>query len=156
MLKKRGKKMNTGTIIALSIVVLSILMLVVVGVFTYKEIKPTFHNLNELNAVINQKKKFYTRETGQLNKRVTLLNQDAEQIQKEVQVKSLHFQNFAHEQGEFQSSVRYLKNHAADYSKGIAQNIKSEIKEDGPKILKSFRLAFKKTAQKQKARYKNQ
>lgn len=147
--------MSTGTIIALSIVVLSILMLAAVGAFTYNEIKPTHRNLNELNAVINQKKKFYTREAEELNNRVTLLSQNAERIQKEAEDKSLQFQDFAQEQGEFQSSVRYLQDHAADYSKGIAQNIKAEVKEDGPKIIKSFKLAFKKTAQKQKARFKN-
>lgn len=155
MLQKRGKRMSTGTIIALSIVALSILMLVIVWIVSYNEAKPTLHNVNELNAIINQKKKFYTREAEQLNKKVALLNQDAELIQNEVQEKSLHFQDFTHEQGEFQSSIRYLKNHAAGYSKGIAQNIKDEVKEDGPKIIKSFKLAFKKTVQKQKVRFKN-
>lgn len=147
--------MSTGTIIALSIVVLSILILVVVGAISYNEMKPTFHNLKELNTVINQKSKFYTREGEQLSKRVALLSHDAELIQKEIQMNSLHFQDFTHEQGEFQSSIRYLKNHAAGYSKGIARNIKDEVKEDGPKIFKSFKLALKKTAQKQKARFKN-
>lgn len=147
--------MSTGTIIALSIVALSVLMVAVVGLISYNGMKPTFQNLRELNAIINQKTKFYTREGEQLNKRVSQLSHDAELIQKEIQLNSLHFQDFAQEQGEFQSSIRYLKNHAADYSKGIARNIKEEIKEDGPKIIKSFKLAFKKTAKKQKARFKN-
>lgn len=147
--------MSTGTIIALSIVVLSILMLLAVGMFTYSEIKPTFRNLNELNTVINQKKKFYTREAEELTHRITLLNEDTEYIQQEVQEKKVQFQDLAHEQGQFQSSVRYLQDHAGDYSKGIAENITSEIKEDGPKVMKSFKLAFKKTIEKQKIRFKN-
>lgn len=155
MLQKRGKRMSTGVIIAISIVVLSILMLVAVGGFSYKQTKPTFHNLKDLNALINQKSKFYTREGEQLSNRVASLSHDAELIQKEIQVNTLYFQDFADKQGEFQSSIRYLQNHAADYSKGIARNIKDEVKEDGPKVLKSFKLAFKKTAQKQKARFKN-
>lgn len=147
--------MSIGIIIALSIVILSILMLIIVGVISYNGIKPTFHNVKEVNAVINQKKKFYTREVEQLNNKISLLNEEAKLLQKDIEISSLHFQDFAHEQGEFQSSVRYLKNHVAGYSKGIARNIKEEVKEDGPKIIKSFKLAFKKTAQKQKARFQN-
>lgn len=147
--------MSTGIIIALSIIGLSILMLVIVGIISYKVAKPTFRQLKELDAVINQKRKFYTREVEHLNKKITSLTHDAELLQEEIQVKTLHFQDFAHEQGKFQSSIRYLQNHAAGYSKGIVKNIKEEVKEDGPKVLKSFKLAFKKTAQKQKGRFKN-
>lgn len=144
--------MSTGTIIALSIVILSILLLVVVGFISYDGTKPTIRNLKKLNDLIKQKKNLYTRESEVINKRVTALSQDADLIQKELQEKSVHFQDFAHEQGEFQSSIRYLKNHTSEYSKGIATNLKDEIKEDGPKIIKSFKRAFKKTVQKQKVR----
>lgn len=148
--------MSTGAIIAIVIVFLSLILLAVVGAISYKQMKPTIKNMKKLNAEIEHISKLYTRESEDLSKRFTQISLDAGLIQSEIQEKSLHFQDFAHEQGEFQSSVRYLQDHAAEYSKGIASNIKEEIKEDGPKIMKSFKLAFKKTIEKQKARRKNQ
>jgi hypothetical protein len=67
----------------------------------------------------------------------------------------IHFDDFMDEQGQFQSSLRYLQSHAGEYAKGISSNVVDELKEDGPKIKETFKRAFKKTAQKQKARRQN-
>lgn len=144
--------MSIGAIIAISIVGLSILMLVVVGFMSYHKMKPTIDNFTNLKTSIEQKSNFYIKESEHIKKEITLLNNDANLIQEEIQEKSVYFKDFAHEQGEFQSSIRYLQSHATEYSKGIATNLKDEIKDEGPKIIKNFKLAFKKTIQKQKAR----
>jgi len=145
--------MSTGTIIAVSIVGISILALIIVGMMAYKKIKPTLKNVNHLNEVINQKTKYYTRESQHLNERITLLTQRVEGIQNEAEVKMVYFEDFMDEKGAFQSSLRYLQSHAGEYTKGISSNIVDEVKEDGPQIIETFKRAFKKTAQKQKIRY---
>lgn len=145
--------MSTASIIAVSIVVISILALIIVGFITYKKIKPTLKNVNHLNEVINQKTNYFTRESQHLNERITLLTERVEGIQSEAEVKMVYFEDFMDEKGEFQSSLRYLQSHAGEYTKGISSNIINEVKEDGPQIIETFKRAFKKTAQKQKMRY---
>lgn len=147
--------MSTGTIIAISIVIISILLLIIVGVLTRKKIAPTLKNIKDLNEVISQKSNYYTREGNHLNERVSTLTERVENIQTEVEVKMVHFEDFTNEQGQFQSSIRYLKDHAGEYSKGISSNVVEEVKEDGPKIAETFKRAFKKTAEKTKLRYQN-
>ena len=147
--------MSTGTIIAISIVIISILLLIIVGVLTRKKIAPTLKNIKDLNEVISQKSNYFTREGNHLNERVSTLTERVENIQTEVEVKMVHFEDFTNEQGQFQSSIRYLKDHAGEYSKGISSNVVDEVKEDGPKIAETFKRAFKKTAEKTKLRYQN-
>lgn len=147
--------MSAGVIISISIVVVSILMLVIVGFVSYNQIKPTMANVKDLNELLDQKKNYYTRESQHLNERVTLLNTRVELLQEEAEIKSVSFKDFSNEQGQFQTSIRYLQGHATDYAKGISTNVKDEIKQDGPKIKETFKRAFKKTFQKQKARHQN-
>ena len=145
--------MSTGTIIAISIVVISILLLIVVGIVTRKKIAPTLSNIKELNEVISQKSYYYTRESEHINERVTTLTNRVDDLQTDVEIKMVHLEDFTNEQGQFQSSVRYLKDHAGEYGKGISSNVVDEVKEDGPKIAETFKRAFKKTVDKQKLRY---
>lgn len=145
--------MSTGTIIAISIVVISILLLIVVGIVTRKKIAPTLSNIKELNEVISQKSNYYTRESEHINERVTTLTNRVDDLQTDVEIKMVHLEDFTNEQGQFQSSVRYLKDHAGEYGKGISSNVVDEVKEDGPKIAETFKRAFKKTVDKQKLRY---
>ncbi len=147
--------MNTGTILAIAIVVLSIIIVIVVAFITKKQVEPTLNNIKDLNELITQKQKVYTREGEHLNEKVTDLTDRVELMQKDVEEKSVHFQDFIDEQGQFQTSLRYLKDHAGEYAGGISTNIKNELKEDGPKIVETFKRAFKKTAEKQKVRYQN-
>lgn len=44
--------MSTGTIVAISIVVISILLLIIVGIVTQKKLEPTLNNIKDLNEVI--------------------------------------------------------------------------------------------------------
>lgn len=145
--------MSTGTIIAISIVVISILLLIVVGIVTRKKIAPTLSNIKELNEVISQKSNYYTRESEHINERVTTLTNRVDDLQTDVEIKMVYLEDFTNEQGQFQSSVRYLKDHAGEYGKGISSNVVDEVKEDGPKIAETFKRAFKKTVDKQKLRY---
>lgn len=130
-------------------------MITVVGIISYNQMKPTLRNFKNLDERIQQKTKFYSRESEHLNNRITDLQQDFTSLQRELDLKSIHFQDFADKQGNFQQSIRYLQDHAGEYSQGITKNLKNEIKEEGPKILESFKRAFKKTINKQKIRYKS-
>ncbi len=145
--------MSTGTIIALAIVAISLLMIIIVAAVTYKKAKPTLDNIKDTNEVVTQKVNYFTREGNHLTERVNLLNQRIELLQEEVEEKVAGFQDLSNENGKFQTSLRYLQGHASDYASGISSNVKNEIQEDGPKIWETFKRAMKKTAQKQKVRY---
>ena len=145
--------MNTGTIIALVIVVLSLLMLVVLGLVTYSKIKPTLKNIKDTNEVVTQKINYFTHEGEHITEEVEYLNQRVTLIQQEVEEKNVHLQDLTNENGKFQTSLQYLKGHAGEYSSGISKNLKNEIQEDGPKLIETFKRAFRKTKNKQKVRY---
>lgn len=144
--------MRTGTIIAIAIVFISILIIIIAGFSAYKKAKPTVKNINNLKEVIDQKTEYYTRESEHLNEQIAVLTQKVKGIQSDAEVKMMHFEDFMDEQGQFQSSLQYLQSHAGEYAKGISSNAIDELKEDGPKIKEIFKRAFKKTVQKQKVR----
>lgn len=147
--------MSTGMIVAIAIVIISILALIIVGIITYKNTKPTLTKMKETNETVSEKMDLYNREINHVTERVDQLNERVKLAQQDAEVKMAHFQDFTDEQGQFQTSINYLKDHAGDYASGIGSNLKDEWKEDGPKLKETFKRAFKKTAQKQKVRYKN-
>ena len=141
--------------ITISIIVFSILLLVIVATISYGQMKPTFKNIEQLKATIEQKKQFYNRESQYLTKKANKLNGEVHFLQKNLDNKKINIQYFSQTQEKLQDSLLYLKDHLGDYSKGIAKNFTSEIKEDGPKIIKVLKRSFKKTFRKQKERYIN-
>ena len=145
--------MSTGTIIALAIVAVSLLMIIAVAAITYKKVKPTLDNIKETNEVVTQRIDYFTREGNHLTEQINLLSKRIELLQEVVEEKVAGFQDLSNENGKFQTSLRYLQSHASDYASGISSNVKDEIQEDGPKIWETFKRAVKKTAQKQKVRY---
>lgn len=145
--------MSTGTIIALLIIAISLILVVVVGILSYNKAKPALKNIQNTREVIDQKINYFTREGEHLKERVDLLNTRVQGVQKEIEVKSIQFDDLMDEQGQFSTSLRYLQSHAGDYASGISSNLKDELQEDGPKLAKTFKRAFKKTWGKQKVRY---
>ena len=146
--------MSAGNILVISIIALSFVLIIVAGIITYKRVQPTLEKLKELNETIDQKKEIYTRDVNHISGRVTELNQLVQFVQKDAEIKAENFQDLMDAQGQFQTSLGYLKGHAGEYASGISSNVKAELKEDGPKIVETFKRAFKKTAQKQKVRFK--
>lgn len=122
------------------------------GLTSYKKIKPTLSAFKNLNNRFNRELEFYHKEMNELENKVETINHDLSAMQKELTVKNLNFQNFIEQQDGLQDSMLYLQSHAGSYSKGIANNLKEEIKTDGPKIVKVFKRTFKKTYKKQKER----
>lgn len=146
--------MTNGLIIIISILVLSIVLLAVVGLISFKKMKPAIKNFNDLNTDVQQLIEFYKHKSQDIMQEVQTLKQDVLVMQDDVELKNLSVQEFSDRQRELQSSLTYLQNHLGDYSKGIAMNAKNEIQKDGPKMFKIFKRAFKKTARKQKQRFK--
>lgn len=147
--------MSTGTWIIIAIVVLSILLIIGAAAVTYKKIKPTMDQLKDTNELVNEKMEYFNREAGHLTAEVENLTHRVQFVQEDAEVKMEHLNDFTNEQGKFQTSLRYLKDHAGDYASGIGNNLKEEIKEDGPTIMETFKRAIKKTGQKQKVRLQN-
>lgn len=145
--------MSIWTSISILIIVLSILILIIMGMTSYKKIKPTLKAFKNLNNRLDRELEFYHKEINDLENKVETINHDLNAMQKELAVKSLNFQNFLDHQDSLQHSMLYLQNHASSYSKGIASNLKEELKADGPKIVKVFKRTFKKTFKKQKERH---
>ena len=67
-------------------------------------------------------------------------------------IKMQRFNELSDHASSLGDSLTTLKEHSGEYSKGIAQNAADELKTEGPLLAKTFKLAFKRTAQKQKAR----
>lgn len=147
--------MSPGITITISIIGFSVLLLIIVGTISYRLMKPTLKSFKELEATLEQKKQFYQRESQHLIEKADQLNKEVHFLQNEIDLKSINFQEFSYKQKELEDSLLYLKNHAGEYSKGIARNFKNEVKEEGPKIFDVFKRSFKKTAQKQKTRFIN-
>ncbi len=145
--------MSTATIISIAIVVLSLLLVIVIGFIAYRKAKPALENIQDTKEVVDQKVNYFTREGEHIKERVDLLTNRVEGVQKEIEVKSLQFEDLMDEQGKFANSLRYLQSHAGEYATGISKNVKDELKEDGPKLAETFKRAIKKTAGKQKVRY---
>ena len=100
--------MSTGTIIALLIVAISLILVVVVGILSYSKAKPALKNIQNTREVIDQKINYFTREGEHLKERVDLLNTRVQGVQKELEVKSLQFDDLMDDQGQFSTSLRYL------------------------------------------------
>lgn len=146
--------MNTTTATSLLIILFSILIVIISIILSYKKVKPTLKNLNNLNNDLNQVINRYKKEGDRLVHKTNDLIDGTTALQENIDVKSTQIEFFSDRQHEFQESLLYLKNHSTEYSKGISKNLVDEVKEDGPTIVETFKRTFKKTFNKQKFRYK--
>lgn len=145
--------MAPGYIISFIILGISLVALIVFGVMTAKKIKPTLNNLQETQSVAMDHVEHFTREAESIQNNVEHIVQRVERLQKETELKLENFDELSAYASGLGDSLTYLKDNSGDLSKGIAKNAFNELKTDGPKLVKTFNLAIKRTFQKQKARY---
>lgn len=145
--------MALGYIISLGVLAVSLVLLVIMGVVSWKKIKPTLNNFQEIQDVVNQHIDHFTKEADAIQEKVNHIMERVETLQQEAETKIENFNELSAHASDLGDAVTYLKDNSSDLSKGIAKNTFNELKTDGPKLAKTFSLAVKRTFQKQKARY---
>ncbi|GEL66510.1 DUF948 domain-containing protein [Marinilactibacillus psychrotolerans] len=146
--------MSLGYIIALIILGIALIALIAIGIITFKKVKPTLKNFKETQNIVQDHIEHFTGEADAVQTKVNKIMERVEDLQKVSNIKMQRFNELSTHASSLNNSLTYLKEHSGDYSKGIAQNAVDELKTEGPIIAKTFNLAFKRTIEKQKARYK--
>jgi len=148
--------MSIAYIIALVILGVALIALIAIGLTTFKKMKPTFNNIKETQSTVNDHIEHFTVEADAVQTKVNQVKGRVEDLQKVATIKMQRFDELSTHASSLSDSLTYLKDHSSDYSKGIAKNTTDELKTDGPMVAKTFTRAFKRTFQKQKARYTNE
>lgn len=145
--------MALGYTISLIILGVSIAALIVIGIMVSKKIRPTLNNIQETQSTAVDHVEHFTGEAESIQSKIEHIVQRVESLQQKTEVRLEHFDKLSAHASELGDALTYLKGRSSDLSKGIAKNTFDELKTDGPKLVKTFNLAIKRTFQKQKARY---
>lgn len=148
--------MALGYILSLIILAVSFILLVVVGLLAAKKIKPTLNHLKETQEVVNDHVEHFTNEADAVQNKVNHIVERIETLQQEAEVRVESFEELSTHASHLGEAISHLNNQRNDITKGIAKNAFEEIKTDGPKLVKTFQLAIKRTIEKQKARKNGQ
>ncbi|MER2063861.1 MAG: DUF948 domain-containing protein [Alkalibacterium sp.] len=147
--------MEAGYLISLIIVGVSLILLIAIGVYAMKKVKPTLKNIEQTKTNVQDQVEHFTNEADVMQKKVDLLMARVDSTKDVAMTNMERMNELSDYMASLSHSVTYLKEHSADYSKGIAQNTYSELKTDGPRLAETFKRAFKKTVDKQKQRHQN-
>lgn len=145
--------MNLGYIISLIILGVSLVILIVVGFMAMKKMKPTLKNIEETKKTVDRHKEHFTHEGEVIQGRVEDLMARVDYTKSVAEMKAQRFEELSVIASDFGDNLTYLKDHSDEYSKGIAENTYTELKTDGPRLAKTFKLAVQKTIDKQKQRH---
>jgi uncharacterized protein YoxC len=144
--------MALGYLISLVILATAFILLIVIGFIAAKKVKPTLTYLKETQEVVNDHIDHFTKEADAVQIKVNNIVERVEKLQTDAEQRMVVFDQLSHHASDLGDALNHLNNERADLTKGIAKNTFNELKTDGPRILKTFQLAIKRTYQKQKAR----
>lgn len=144
--------MELGYILSLVILGVSLVVLIVMGFFAMKKMRPTFKNIEETQKVVEGHMEHFTHEAEIMQEKVDHLMTRVDYTKNVSELKIQRFDEFSDYATSLSESLMYLKEHGSEFSKGVAENSYTELKNDGPLLAKTFKLAFKKTIDKQKMR----
>lgn len=147
--------MEAGYLISLIIVGVSLVLLIAIGIYAMKKIKPTLKNIERTQTNVQDQVEHFTSEADVMQKKVDLIMNRVDSTKDVAQTNLERMNELSDTASSLSHSLTYLKEHSGDYSKGIAQNTYSELKTDGPRLAKNFKRAFKGTVEKQKQRHQN-
>lgn len=145
--------MSTAYIVALSIVIISVIVLIVAAVIAGKKVKPTLNNFNNLTKNIEDTANRYGKDGERIQEKISVVQERVELTQLNAEQK---FQSFDELQTQFQSlsnSLMYLKEYSTEFSDEASGSLVDTIKEEGPTYLQIMKGTAKRTFDKQKARY---
>lgn len=145
--------MDLGYIVSLIILGVSLVILIVMGFFAMKKMKPTLKNIEETQKVVEGHVEHFTHEAEIIQEKVDHIMTRVDHTKNVSEMNIQRFKEFSDYASSLSESLMFLKEHGNDYSKGIAENSYKELKTDGPLLAKTFKLAFKKTVDKQKMRH---
>ncbi|WP_368645511.1 DUF948 domain-containing protein [Alkalibacterium putridalgicola] len=147
--------MEAGYLISLIIVGVSLVLLIAIGIYAMKKMKPTLNNIERTQTNVQDQVEHFTNEADVMQKKVDLIMTRVDSTKEVAQTNMERMNELSDTASSLSHSLTYLKEHSADYSKGIAQNTYTELKTDGPRLAKTFKRAFKGTVEKQKQRHQN-
>lgn len=145
--------MSTGYIIALSILVISLVVLVVVGAIASKKVSPTLNNFNKLKEDVENTVNRYSKDGERLQNKVQVIQERVNLVKINTNQKFSNIEDLQVEINSLSDSLQFLKEHGAQLSKDDSGDLVQTIKEDGPKYLNILQGTVKRTLNKQKARY---
>lgn len=144
--------MELGYIVSLIILGVSLIILIVMGFLSMKKMRPTLKNIEETQKTVESHIEHFTNEAEAIQNKVDHIMARVEYTQNILEIKLQNFDDFQHYAESLSHSLQFLKEHGNEYSKGAAENTLNEIRTDGPRLMKTFKLAFSKTVEKQKHR----
>jgi len=145
--------MEAGYLISLIIEGVSLVLLIAIGIYAVKKMKPTLKNIEQTQTNVQDQVEHFTNEADVMQKKVDLIMSRVDSTKDVAQTNMERMNELSDYMSSLSHSLTYLKEHSGDYSKGIAQNTYTELKTDGPRLAETFKRAFKKTADKQKQRH---
>lgn len=148
--------MELGYIVSLIILGVSLIILIVMGFLAMKKMKPTLKNIEETQKTVEGHVEHFTNEAEAIQTKVDHIMARVEYTQNISEMKLQRFDDFQHYAESLSHSLQFLKEHGNEYSKGAAENTLNELRTDGPRLAKTFKLAFSKTIEKQKQRKHNE
>ncbi|GEK90854.1 DUF948 domain-containing protein [Alkalibacterium kapii] len=147
--------MESGYLISLIILGVSLVLLIGIGIYAVKKMKPTLENLQKTQKYAQDQVEHFTNEANVMQKKVNLIMKRADNTKEVAQTNLERMNELSDQASSLSHSLTYLKENGPDYSKNIAQNTYEELKTDGPRLAKTFKRAFNKTIDKQKQRHQN-
>lgn len=145
--------MSTAKWISLIIVLASIGCLVFAIIKAKKQVQPTLDAVKDLKESINLEIKHYTQEASFYQQMVEALTQKITQLKDKVNSGTLSFEYFQERRETLENTLDQLKTTLPKIAKNTSQSVWENVKRDGPQIWETFKLAIKKTFQKQRTRF---
>ncbi|MDZ7835957.1 MAG: hypothetical protein U5K84_12170 [Alkalibacterium sp.] len=121
-----------------------------------KQMKPTLKNIEKTQTNVQDQIEHFTNEADVMQKKVDLIMTRVDSTRDVAEINMERMNELSDYASSLSLSLTDLKEHSGEYSKGIAQNTYTEIKTDGPRLVETFKRAFKGTVEKQKHRHQNE
>ncbi|MDZ7836166.1 MAG: DUF948 domain-containing protein [Alkalibacterium sp.] len=148
--------METGYLISLIILGIALVILIGMGIYAMKQMKPTLKNIEKTQTNVQDQIEHFTNEADVMQKKVDLIMTRVDSTRDVAEINMERMNELSDYASSLSLSLTDLKEHSGEYSKGIAQNTYTEIKTDGPRLVETFKRAFKGTVEKQKHRHQNE
>ncbi|WP_423190351.1 hypothetical protein ACO1PF_05655 [Alkalibacterium sp. f15] len=145
--------MELGYLISLIILGVSLVLLIGIGVYAMKKIKPTLKNIERTQTTVQDQIEHFTNESDAIQKKVDLIMTRVDSTKEVAEINLERINELSDYASSLSHSLTYLKEHGGNYSKGIIENTYTELKTDGPRLAETFKRAFKRTVEKQKQRH---
>lgn len=145
--------MSFSYLLSLIILAVSIVVLIVIGILAKKMVNPTLTNIKKTQSLVNDHIEHFTNEANAIQTKIDHIVERVDHLQTDTETKLEHFEELSAHATHLGDAITHLNDQRTFIVKGLTKNTYEELKSDGPKVMKLFRLAAKRTYQKQKSRH---